>query len=1101
MGFFSSAAAAAIRFSGTGRTALQRLAVPSATRPIARSLCGAPAPAPTLRLDPVLEGVISRFKKSAARASSDETSLVEVFSKLQARRVKKVLLLCSDYDSYTIEEEGVLSEVVYHEYVQLNLRTPPIIERVSSPEKALVRLKETQFDLVVTLLRNASSFVSKVHHSYPSLPIALLAMSATELSALDPRVGLNQSTNVNKRLMWESVNNGDETAAAAEVTGKLARSGSYASSLSDAWIWPFLWQGNTSLFTGMFKLVEDRLNAQKDTSYGVQLILLVEDSVKFYSSYLSVLYGELLKQSMAVANETMAAKEKLMRMYSRPKILLCTNYEEAMDIYERYADNVIGVITDAGFPRNGQHDPLAGVVMAQKMLEQRPELPLMLQSAQGEDSEVARRATAIGAKFASKGSSSLLMELRDFMTEEMKFGPLVFRDANTSKALGTVSTVTQLLSTWEQLPLSSVAYHARRADLSKWFLARSEFQLAKRFRASNYPGDFIDSNGKERPDWLRNWILSEARANRNKLASNVENVQYADPSLPIVRLGSGALGGKGRGLRFLNSLVEEYGLENLMPDLQISVPRCFILATGVYDRFMEENNLLVPALNAKDDEEVLSLFSEAKLPADVMDQLHTYLASMTKPLAVRSSSLFEDAFLRPFAGVYATTMLPNSSPSIATRVKELAAAVKRVYASTHKKDALAYAEMTGNRAEEEKMAVILQEIVGTEQDGYYYPTLAGVANSIDFYPPSNAEPQHGCAQIALGLGSAVVDGMPCVQHLNLGLPSRPVGADESMMPVTALDLSAPVHMGAFVESDSEGAGIVQLPPEFGVMRTFPRSAKVEVAPEAAHNVPGLMHDVHGEQVVFKHGYNEAHAIAPAKKQRQAATLSRISLKQLIQSEVPLPQALSFMLRLCSLGLGCPVELEFALKLRKTPDAKHELHILQVRPQSEVTASHHAKALRFKYLPGSDYSAVASTHALGHGSFENISDVIYVSPETYASCSREQIAQEISALNKKLRAEGRRYLIMSPGRWGNADGTRGVPVKWSDIDGAGFIVETAVEGESVPLSQGTRARMFPSCAEARLRPCASSNTLAHARTRSHTRARQPFPFSCTHFCAR
>jgi len=969
---------------------------------------------------------------------------VEIFSKLQARRVKKVLLLCSDYDSYTIEEEGVLSEVVYHEYAQLNLRTPPIIERVSSMEKAIARLKEpgSQFDLVVTLMRYANSFVTRVHQHDPSLPIALLAMSRSEMSALDPRVGLNQSTSVNKRLLWESSKPAENDVAPQRA---LARSGS---TLNDAWIWPFLWQGNTSLFTGIFKLVEDRLNTQVDCNYGVQVILLVEDSVKFYSSYLAVLYGELLKQSMAIANETMGSKEKLMRLYSRPKVLLCTNFEEALDIYQRYADNVLGVITDVGFPRNGTHDEKAGLSLAATILEERPLLPLMVQSAASEDSDVAARARAMGAKYATKGSSSLLNELRKFIYEDMNFGPLVFTDGMSGRQLGSVSTVSELLDTWEQLPLKSVEYHARRCDLSKWFFARSEFQLAKRFRASNYPAHFIDAQGQQRPDWLRNWILAEARANRNKLASDVENVRYADPSMPIVRLGSGALGGKGRGLRFLNSLVDDYGLENVMPDVCISVPRCFVLATGVYDRFIEDNDLLVPALNAADDSEVNALFAQAVLPDDVMAELHTYLASMTKPLAVRSSSLFEDAFLRPFAGVYETVLLPNASPSIATRVKELATAVRKVYASTYKQEARLYAESTGTRPEEEKMAVILQELVGAEHEGYFYPTLGGVANSIDFYPPDGGEPSHGCAQVSLGLGSAVVDGMPSVQHFNLGMPNKVTGPDEAAMPVTALHLAAAAAPFAFSDSDAK----VQLPPEFSVMRTFPRTATVEAAPEAASAVP-LTHDVHGEQVVFKLGYGEA---GKASRKPAVSTLSRISLQQLLHSEVNLPQALAFMLRLCSAGLGCPVELEFALKLRKSAESKHELHILQVRPQQEITSSAAARALRFKYLPGEQYSAVASSRAMGHGSFEGICDVVYVSPHDYDSAKSESIAREISELNRKLREEGRRYLLMAPGRWGNADGTKGIPVKWFDIDGAGFIVESTFpgKGDEVPLSQGS-----------------------------------------------
>jgi|TARA_B100000513_G_scaffold193719_1_gene121458 CheY-like chemotaxis protein len=391
------------------------------------------------------------------------------------------------------------------------------------------------------------------------------------------------------------------------------------------------------------------------------------------------------------------------------QVLLCTNFEEAVDVFERYARQVIGVITDAGFPRNGEHEETAGIAFARRVFEERPEVPLMVQSAQPEGSSLQRQAQALGAKYVSKNSPALLRTLRDFMRSDMSMGPLHFKDGETGRELGSVSTVTELLKTWERLPLSSVAYHARHSHLSKWFLARAEFQLAKRFRNSNYPADFIDSSGKERPDWLRNWILSEVLAHRNKLASGVENAG-ADPGMPLVRLGSGSLGGKGRGFRFLNQISERHGFTNLLPNLALVVPSSFILATGVFDQFMEDNDLLLPATTAEDDAALRGLFGAAALPSAVTEELRRHLSSMTKPLAVRSSSIFEDAFLRPFAGVYDSFMLPNSAPSVEVRLEQLCWAIKMVYASTYKREALRYAELAGSRIEEEKMAVILQEV-------------------------------------------------------------------------------------------------------------------------------------------------------------------------------------------------------------------------------------------------------------------------------------------------------------------------------------------------------------------------------------------------------
>jgi hypothetical protein len=367
--------------------------------------------------------------------------------------------------------------------------------------------------------------------------------------------------------------------------------------------------------------------------------------------------------------------------------------------------------------------------------------------------------------------------------------------------------------------------------------------------------------------------------------------------------------------------------------------------------------------------------------------LERYLSSMTKPLAVRSSSLFEDAFLRPFAGVYDTFMLPNTATKVSTRLDELCWAIKMVYASTYKQEARRYSDATGNRAEEEKMAVILQELVGTDHQGYFYPALAGVANSIDYYPAEGADPSHGCVQLALGLGNTVVDGVPAVQHINLGKPNKPAGPSEDMIPVSALDL----HARAGYDANPADA-FVTLPSAAAPFLTFPRVAKVEIAPEVAgaHAVPGLTSDVHGERVVFHKGYGEPAALPDDKSNLGVvAQPKRLTLRELLASEVPLTQALSFLLRLGTIGLGCPVELEFALKLRNSPTGKHELHVLQIRPQSEITASASARALRFNYLPGESNAVVASTRALGHGSFEGIRDVIYVSPKRFGASAQNR----------------------------------------------------------------------------------------------------------------
>ena len=932
---------------------------------------------------------------------------------------------------------------------------PPKIDRVSSPELAIEQFgSRGDYDMVIALSRMAtnSNLIPEILRIQPATPIALLALTPSELTASGTLVDASLRLNVNKRLLWEKSHDSDGRVLEAAKGGAKPIG-------ADAWIWPFMWQGSPSLFTAMFKAVEDRINCLHDSEYGVGTIMVVEDSVKFYSSYLPILYSELWRQNQLIQGETMQTRERILRLHSRPKVLICTNFEEALDVYDRYRDHMLGVITDMGFPKDGVHMKTAGLQFTAYVKEQQPELPVLMQSASAEDSPEANAARGLGAKYVCKESQTLLTRLRDYMREDLMFGPLHFEDGVTGKRMGSVSSVTELMATWEKLPLSSVAFHARHAHLSRWFFARAEFQLAKRFRASKYPEDFIDEAGKERPEILRDWILTETRNHRNKLASTVENVQTADGTTPIVRLGSGSLGGKGRGFRFLHKLSEKIDMANVIPGVELVVPRCFILATSVFDEFMDTNGLISPALNAKTDAEVEELFNKAALPAYVVEQLQGYLKDNSGPLAVRSSSLFEDAFMQPFAGIYSSEMLPNSTAlSLEQRLDDLSWAVKRVYASTFSQEARQYASSMSNRSEEEKMAVILQPLVGnTDAKGeYFYPTLAGVANSLDFYPHPHTHQADGCAQIGLGLGASVVDNTPAV-HFSLSDPLTLTGPAE--LPVTALDLRARPRnpasrtgVGRVHSSSSDVSLLTTLADAAATaLRTVPTPADLTPAPEAAKSVP-LTVDVHGEKVVFKDSYGKVvDGAAEAANWSPDPEAQTVPLKQILGGEVPLAKSLSFLLRLGSAGLGCPVEIEFALKARQAPGENHQLHLLQIRPQAQFSRAGIAEG--FQFLPSAEYAAVASSRALGHGRFEGITDVVYVSPERFDTSQTKTIAEEISTINGKLQAEGRKYLLMAPGRWGSKDAATGIPVAWPDIDNSAIIVETALD-KHIPISQGS-----------------------------------------------
>jgi len=538
--------------------------------------------------------------------------------------------------------------------------------------------------------------------------------------------------------------------------------------------------------------------------------------------------------------------------------------------------------------------------------------------------------------------------------------------------------------------------------------------------------------------------LREVRDHRNKLASTVENAKTADETTPIRRLGTGSLGGKGRGFRFLHGLTDKFSMGTVIPELELHVPKCFILATSVFEDFIDDNALLMPALNATSDEDVCALFESASLRKDVSDSLRDYLSSSHGPLAVRSSSLFEDAFMQPFAGIYNSVMLPNAAEDLEERLAQLQWAVKQVYASTYSQKARSYASSVQNRTESEKMAVILQPLIGDPTpDGFFYPTLAGVANSVDFYPLPHTSSTHGCAQVGLGLGSSVVDGSPAI-HFSLGDMSSLNGPDPADLPVTAVNLRAP----------SSDTMVVTLPGRSGeAMLTVPKKTSIELAPQAATSVRStLLNDVHGERVVFDKSYGKvvSEAAPPSIEDGAAAELQSVALKELLASEVPLAKALSFLLRLGSSGLGCPVEIEFAFKARKSADKKHELHLLQIRPQAQFQKF---SSDRFQFLPSEDYAAVASTRALGHGRFDSIQDVVYVSPERFKQDSTAAIAEEIGAINATFHEAGRKYLLMAPGRWGSADAATGIPVTWTDIDMSAVIVETTLN-EHVPVSQGS-----------------------------------------------
>jgi len=1008
--------------------------LPNTTAASARAFSAASAQR-TIKLPHNLEGVLTEFRASKTLSKTSKGT-----PELMKARVQNVLLLCSDYDSYTFEEDGMLGELMHTEYSQHNLRKPPKIERVTSVGHAMEQLEKEKYDLVVSLLRTQGetlkleSFVNEVVKRDPKIPILLLALNPSELLSLDSRVDESMRVNVHKRLRYEELSQvADKTPAAAE-----------GGVLASAWLWPFLWQGNLSLFTAMFKAVEDRLNAYDDVKQGAQVIILVEDNVKFYSQFLPTVYNELIKQSAALEDEHMSQTERMNRMQSRPKVMLCTNYEEAMDIYSRYKQETMAIITDVAFSRNGTWDATAGIDFIQDVKAERPELDVVVQSSE----ELMReKAEALGAAFIHKDSPSLTLELRDFFRRTLLFGPIRFYN-NSNQVLAEANNITSLMRVYANLPEDVIDRVGRTNMLSKWFRARAEPALAKHFRSSIYPDDFHDFKAQgfdSERDMLRHWVITSMFSLRNRLTGAVSDAQVSDDMTPIVRVGKGSLGGKGRGFRLLHNLMDTFELRYSLPGVELRVPQSLILATDVFDRFIESNDLLAPITRTTSDAQIEQLFEVAALPADAMDALKQYAERVTSPVAVRSSSLFEDAFQQPFAGVYQSYMLHNQVPTKQERVATLASAVKRVYASVFSLEARRYAEASRLQVTDEKMAVIIQEIAGREHaPGVFGPSLAGVANAIDFYPRPNTTTDDGCASMTVGFGASVVDGHSAV-NWSLGDPTVTTGKPSDFMVLHLPSEAGVSAMGSILADTTLAKYPVEKAHEMGLLKTVPGAAPVHPLVELQTR------DAHGQKVVFTRRTHPA-----TKPDPSPPALSELGIEQAVRGDaLPLNQALSFFLQLGSTALACPVELEFAVNLRKQPHENHELSILQIRPMPQlISDSKSTKALRFTYLPSTQQAAVTSRAALGHGRFTGITDIVYVPPDAFSAETSEQIAAEIGQINSALRRSGKKYLLVGPGRWGTADKSRGIPVSWSQIDSSQMIVESSLPShQAVPPSQG------------------------------------------------
>jgi CheY-like chemotaxis protein len=902
------------------------------------------------------------------------------FQNLMRRRIRDVLLVSSLYDLYLFEEDGRFDELIGNEYQHLNLSHSPELTRVSSGNEAIVLAKEERrFDLILTTLHvedmTAVELARKARLAGVRIPIVLMAYDRKELKELTT----HNDTDVFDRV--------------------------------------FVWQGDFRLIVSIIKHLEDRMNVDHDTRMvGVQSILFIEDNIHYYSTLLPVLYTELLNQSRRLLSEGINLSHKFLRTVARPKIILCQNYEEAWHFFETYREHILGVISDIDFPRQGMPDHGAGIRFAKAVRKRQPDLPVMLQSLTSDFEDEAR---ALKVSFMSKDTPNPALYLRRFMMEYFSFGDFVFRTPDGRE----VGRATDLKSLREQLrcvPEDSIRYHAERNDFSNWLKARTEFRLANKIR-SRKVSDFSDVNGLRDDLILSLGVYSRQR--QRGLITSFEKDTF-DPENSFARIGEGSLGGKARGLGFLNTLVNNYEVRRRFKGIQISVPPAVVLGADLFDRFLDDNNLRGFALTSTDDVEITRRFLDHPFPEEVLGDLAAFLHLIREPLAVRSSSILEDSQYRPFAGVYQTYMIPNNHPDPFVRLGQLVTTIKRVYASTFYQCAKDYFRVTDYELEEEKMAVIVQRMVGSQHVNRFYPDFAGVAKSYNFYPVPPQKSQDGIVSVALGLGKTIVDGGVAVRFCP----------------------KYPKHLFQFSASDA----LVNNQNSFFAL-------DLSVSPTDTAETRDLL--VRNFDLVAAETDGTLHNLASTYSPENDALydgtsrkgLRVVSFAPILSSELfPLPEIIKLLMDMGSWGMGAPVEMEFAATLPTNPQQSKEFALLQLRP---LGLSRDASLLEIEDVPVSRLIC-RSGQVLGHGVSGDIRDIVFVDVEKFQRSKSRDAACEVMYFNEKLLSLCRPYLLIGVGRWGSLDPWLGIPVRWDQISGARVIVEAGFKDMEVDPSQGS-----------------------------------------------
>lgn len=908
------------------------------------------------------------------------------FGSLMRNRIFNVLLIASRYDAFTLEEDGRVEEQLYNEYVALNLSSPPRVTRVSTIAAALEALREKHFDIIIAMpggdISETFDGSALIKAEFGDIPFVVLTPFSKEVSR---RIGQQDLSHID---------------------------------------YVFSWLGNMDLLLAIIKLLEDRMNATDITEVGVQMILLVEDSIRFYSSVLPHIYKFLLTQSLASSTEALNQHEQMLRMRGRPKVMLARNYEEAVELYERYGDNMLGVISDVSFSRDGVKDSQAGLKLARWIRSKDPYLPIIIESSEAEN---ARAVDEFGGVFVDKNSKKLPVDLGDAIMENFGFGDFILRNPKDLSPIMTIRNLKDMQQRIFEIPSDSLLYHCARNDISRWLYSRALFPIADLVKQHHT----VSLEQAPKAKQLFFDLIVKYRKMKNRGVVAVFEKDRFDHYSNFARIGQGSLGGKGRGLAFIDSIIKKNPECDNYNGVSISIPRTVVLCTDIFDEFMHANGLYPLALSNASDEEILEVFLAAKLPARLHDDFLALFDVVDRPFAVRSSSLLEDSHYQPFAGIYATYMVPHTT-NRDLRLKWLEDAIKGVYASVFYSASKSYMTATSNVIDQEKMAVIIQEVVGENHSGYYFPSFSGVGRSLNYYPLGDENAEDGVVEIAVGLGKYIVDG-------GCGLRFSPLHSDHALQTST-LDLALrDTQTKLFALKTSQ----TNQEEEYSIGLDH-SSCLVQKNIQDFANTGALRY-----MVSTYDGYNGILKDYEEGRGRRVVTFTNI----LRDKAIALPEALDFMLKQGQNAMQRPVEIEFAgtIPQRTAPNGiKAHLYWLQIRPIIDKN-----NLINDHVIDRPEEELILKTkNALGNGMIEGVRHVVYVKPDNFDSSKNPQVAKHIAEINRRFAERGEGYILVGPGRWGSSDSALGIPVKWTDISSARLIAEAAIGNYRIEPSQGT-----------------------------------------------